>query len=336
MLARLVQPVWGRARWLLARAPWVTRLGVPVSLSVAIHGLIAAVLVAGAWRFHDSLAGGKARTEVVITLPRSSPVPSSQPRAEMGEALPAAPSAPAPPRLEGLTSVSGAPAPVLRSAGAEAAGGAAGEFLRRDDEGVVGGATFAGMGARRAQSVVYVVDASGAMVSSLKFVLRELERSVRSLSSSQKFQVVLFHDQGRGGHEVFAGGKGLVAATPANKEALSRWLASATPGGRSNPMDGLRAGLALQPDAVFFLSRSIRRSGGELDEQAAGFWGRGREQVLAELERLNPKRGPGRRVVIKCIQFIEEDPTGTMQAIGTEHGDGPGSYSVRSLKDLGG
>ena len=41
-------------------------------------------------------------------------------------------------------------------------------------------------------------------------------------------------------------------------------------------------------------------------------------------------------VVIKAIQFVEEDPTGTMQLIGTEHGDGPGSYRVLSVQDLGG
>jgi hypothetical protein len=337
MLARILDTTLAEARRAVRRAPWVMRLGLPVGASIALHGLIAAVLVAGAWRFHDALAGGQARTEVVITIPRSGPPPAPPPSRAPAEPLPAAAGLAAPPRLEGLSSLSGAPAPVLRSAGAAVPG--TGEFLRREDEGAVGGATFAGMGARRAQSVVYVVDASGAMVSSLKFVLAELERSVRSLSSSQKFQVVLFHDQGGGGYELFPaprGSGGLVAATPTNTEALSRWLNAATPGGRSNPMVGLRAGLAFRPDAVFFLSRSIRRSGGELDAEATGFWGRGRDQIMAELETLNPRRGAGRRVVIKCIQFIEEDPTGTMQAIGTAHGDGPGSYSVRTLKDLGG
>ena len=41
-----------------------------------------------------------------------------------------------------------------------------------------------------------------------------------------------------------------------------------------------------------------------------------------------------RRTVIKAIQFLEEDPTGTMQAIGEDHGDGPGSYAVLTLKAL--
>ncbi len=85
---------------------------------------------------------------------------------------------------------------------------------------------------------------------------------------------------------------------------------------------------------MFLLSRSIRRSSGE--RETGGVWGRGPEETLAELDRMNPKRAGGhRRVAIKAIQFLEEDPTGTMQMIGTEHGDGPGSYRVLSLQDLG-
>src|SRR6185295_11960745 len=96
------------------------------------------------------------------------------------------------------------------------------------------------------------------------------------------------------------------------------------PTGRSNPLDGLRRGLSLDPDAVFLLSRSIRRSGGAagdgtgaaaIGEGAGGVWGRGKTEILAELDKLNPRRGQQRRTVIEALQFLEEDPTGTMQAI---------------------
>jgi hypothetical protein len=189
--------------------------------------------------------------------------------------------------------------------------------------------------------VVYVVDASGAMVSSLKWVFKELERSVGALSSGQRFQVVLFRERPEGGaaYEVFGGpSAGLVQATLSNKSALSQWLASITPIGRSNPLEGLKRGLQMEPDVVFLLSRSIRRSTGEKD--TGGVWGRGADETLAELDHLNPRStkremAGHRRVVIKAIQFLEEDPTGTMQRIGTEHGDGPGSYRVLSLQELG-
>src|ERR1043165_8588402 len=125
------------------------------------------------------------------------------------------------------------------------------------------------------------------------------------------------------------------------------------PVGRSNPLDGLRLALRLQPDAVFLLSRSIRRSGGgtgdgtgaaavgasvgggsgggggdgrgaaAIGDSVGGVWGRGKAEIMAELDKLNPKRGEQRRVVIKAIQFLEEDPTGPMPAVGDEHRDGP-------------
>jgi hypothetical protein len=324
------------------------RVALPIVMSLAVHGVIAAVVITSALGFSHGDGEGRARAEVVLHLPQAPALPRNEearsegviPPAAVGQALP---------RLQGLSTPSLAPPPVLRSAASEPLG--AGELLlRRTDDSGTGGATFAGVGARRAGSVVYVVDASGAMVSSLKFVLAELERSVRSLSSAQKFQVVLFRERPGGGmYEVFAApgqGRGpvLVAATPTNKAALAQWLATIAPTGRSNPLDGLKRGLEFEPDAIFLLSRSIRRSGGAngqglAERETGGVWGRGTSEILAELDRLNPVRrssGEGRRrVVIKCLQFLEEDPTGTMQAIGAEHGDGPGSYTVLTLQALG-
>jgi hypothetical protein len=154
---------------------------------------------------------------------------------------------------------------------------------------------------------------------------------------------VLFRDRADTGsrYELFVppGGDAsrvtLAQANATNKAALSRWLASVRPAGKSNPLDGLRCGLAFKPDVVFLLSRSIRRSAGD-PAADVGVWGRGKAETLAELDRLNARALNGqRRAVIKAIQFLEEDPTGTMQAIGDEHGDGPGSYSVLTLRALG-
>lgn len=309
--------------------------GLPLVASIGLHVLIVIVLVISAWSIRAPLVGGRARSEVVINIP---PPPSATPGNAPDAAATPAPPAPVqapPPVLQGLATRSAtASLPALRSAGADVP--VASDLLRRDDEGAIG-ATFAGLGARQASSVVYVVDASGAMVTSLKWVFRELERSVGALSSGQRFQVVLFRERPDGGigYEAFGGPSAkLVQATVANKSALSKWLASVRPSGRSNPLDGLKRALELDPDAVFLLSRSIRRSSGDKD---TGVWGKGRDETLTELDRLNPRTGRAgrRRVLIKTIQFLEEDPTGTLQAIGTEHGDGPGSYRVLSLQDLG-
>jgi hypothetical protein len=323
-------PVWRSVAFL-------TRLGLPLTVSIAFHVAVGMLLIISAWGFRSGLAGGRARTELVISLPppAAAPAPSHEP-ATPEIAAPAPIEAP-PPVLQGLASRAAvAPPPTLRSAATEVL--SAGELLRRQDESAIG-ATFAGLGARQAVSIVYVVDASGAMVSSLKFVLAELERSVRSLSSGQKFQVILFRE--RGESQPFdvltpTGGRArLLAATPANKAVLASWLTGITPTGRSNPLDGLRRGLEFDPDALFLLSRSIRRSSGDKDE--SGVWGKGPQETMAELDRLNPRdaRNGRRRVVIKAIQFLEPDPTGTMQLIGEQHGDGPGSYSVLTLEALG-
>jgi hypothetical protein len=197
-----------------------------------------------------------------------------------------------------------------------------------------GPASFAGLKADRAASVVYVVDASGAMVTSLSLVIPELERSIARLSPAQKFQVVLFRDRPGGSkYEVYGDNPELIRATAANKAAVAAWLASITPIGRSNPLDGLHVALSLKPDAIFLLSRSIKRSIPGQD-WAETQWGRGKQAILAELDRINPTVGRRhrRRVLIKTIQFLEDDPSGIMQAIAEIHGGG--DYRVLTLEDL--
>jgi hypothetical protein len=178
---------------------------------------------------------------------------------------------------------------------------------------------------------VYVVDGSGPMVSSLDLVKEEVKRSIGRLSPSQRFGVVVF---GRIESAGSAGGRSgrdagapyewfmptLVRATPQAKVRLSAWLAGVKPSGRSNPLEGLRAAIGLRPDAVFLLSRSIERTGG-------GVWDQGKDKTMEELDRLNALEPGARRrpTVIKTIQFLDEDPSGIMQAIGQLHGGAGGS-----------
>ena len=192
------------------------------------------------------------------------------------------------------------------------------------------GVRFAGLGASNARSVVYVVDASGPMVTSMPRVIQELRRSVEQLSPAQKFGVVLFRrTDAVEGAEVFA--NVLMRATPSAKRRLVEWLEQVTPSGASSPLAGLESALALKPDAVFLLSRSIVRSGG-------GVWEEGLEATLARLEQLNPPldRSGRRGTLIQTIQFLDDDPTGIMQAIGSRHGQGAGYRVVRRGEDIAG
>jgi hypothetical protein len=192
-------------------------------------------------------------------------------------------------------------------------------------------ASFAGVEASPARRIVYLIDASGAMTSSLRFVKEELARSVARLDPSQRFQVIVFRRPLAGGSdatgsvEYFAvpgGNPGVVNAERETKIALAPWLFKIQPYGASDPIIGLRAALSQEPDIIFVLTRSIRRSGGVDVEAANG-------RVLSDLDALNPRGWDGKRsAVIKTIQFLEDDPTGLMQAIAREHGDGEGSYRM--------
>jgi hypothetical protein len=192
------------------------------------------------------------------------------------------------------------------------------------------GVSFAGLAAERVRSVVYVVDASGPMVTILPRVLGEVQRSVSALSPTQRFGVVVLGDPGEGAPPFRQFEGKLVDANPRNVGRLKDWLGTVSPSGRSNPLDGLRVALSMKPQAVFLLSRSIERSAGNA-------WGAGREATIAELEKLNPvDAATGKRgVVVKTIQFKEDDPTGTMQAIARLHGGGLGSYRVLRGEELG-
>lgn len=194
-----------------------------------------------------------------------------------------------------------------------------------------GTVTFGGLGAQSVGSVVYVVDCSGPMVTSLPIVMAEVERSIGRLTPAQKFGVILFRRVGdeRAGGESFA--PVLVRATPSVKQLLHDWLVAVEPAGRSSPLAGLEMALAFGPDAIFLLSRSIPRSDGNV-------WEMGLDATMARLEELNPVRtglGGGKRpVLIQTIQFLDEDTTGIMQSIGQRHGGGNGYRVVKRQQDL--
>ncbi len=197
--------------------------------------------------------------------------------------------------------------------------------------------SFAGVSAQAARRVVYVVDASGSMVSSYAFVRARLAQSIARLSPTQHFQVILVRGLPDGGSEVemLPGGDGsdpLLRALPSTRENAIARLREVVVSGRSDPIAGLERALTLEPrpDVVFFLARGFQRSGPNSE------WGQGVDSTLASLDRLNPRsrRSGLRPVVIKTIQFLEDDPTGLMAAIADAHGDGPGSFRVLSLEDL--
>lgn len=189
-------------------------------------------------------------------------------------------------------------------------------------------ASFAGVEAARAGRIVYVIDASAAMVATFPFLKAELLRSVERLEPTQQYQILAYRNLPAAGARLAqaqvrrASESGLVFATTRENRAAAIWLADLQPTGSSVPLLGLRAALELDPDLVFLLTTSIPRSQSP--------WGDGTPVTLQALDRLNPvdPRTGQRRSVIKTISFVHDDATGLLAAIAREHGDGEDSYRV--------
>lgn len=312
--------------------------------SLVVHGLLLIVLGAVVWRSASGHASRGPEVKIAFDMPALGD--ASAPLA--GSAAPGAPSRPhevglivepdravnadasLPETVPPMASMATVPAPSVTPKGegppalggmSDAAFGAGPTFsgAAAADRAAAGesGVSFAGLGASNARSVVYVMDASGSMVTSLPFVIAEVERSVSRLAATQKFGVVLFRrlPDGRSGLEVFS--PVLVRATASAQERLRDWLSSVEPIGRSVPLSGLERAIAYRPDAVFLLSRAIERSGGDAWDTGGG---RGVAGTLARIDALNPEVNGRRPVVIQTIQFLDDDPTGIMQEIGRVHG----------------
>jgi len=330
-------------------------LGLPIGLSVVVHAALAALLATVAWRLASPPEAPPASpAEAFIaalpssppqfpevdppTVPVSDPPPSEPPVGTPtrvhtesprptgtnapGSATPAPTAAPSPPSgISSALAPSQTPGPGVR---------------------------FGGLSVSRAASVVFVLDGSAPQLSALPMVKASLRSTVAALIPAQQFSVIVFQDTAYDPAEPnsvrhLAFSERPVDATPRNLARLTDWLAPIEARGRSNPLDGLRAALAMRPrpQVVFLLSRSIARSHG-------GQWEGGLPAILKHLDDLNPPDpATGRRpTTIKTLQFLEPDPTGTMQAIARIHGtNGPSAnaqptsapsldYRVVTLEEL--
>jgi len=196
---------------------------------------------------------------------------------------------------------------------------------------------FFGVEATEVRDVVYVVDASGSMITTFPFVLDELERSARALDPLQRFQVIFFRgDAGKSSGWLAAPHPSdpdrtrearFIRCTPDSIRSVLAWARTVRPSGRSNPMEALRIAINLEPDAIMMLSSSIA---------GTGQWEISADEVLSELDALNPvDRSTGRRpIAIMTVQMIENDPSGLLRAIGERHAPGGTGYRFITRDEL--
>lgn len=191
--------------------------------------------------------------------------------------------------------------------------------------------SFAGVSTGAARSIVYVIDTSGATMTSLTYIRERLLQSIDRLSPTQRFQVIAFRKLKDSAHTSpsLATTKGkLPRATRANKQAVADWLNAMPARGQSNPVDGLAKALELKPDMILLISRGIERTEAP--------WAGGLKSVRQRLDELNPldQITGTRPAVIKTIQLLDEDPTGIMRTIGVFHGDGHNDHQVITYNQL--
>ncbi len=203
--------------------------------------------------------------------------------------------------------------------------------------------TFGGLRGSNARNIVYVVDASGSMIAYLPILIDELVRSIDKLNESQNFRVIFFqrneavlvpgpHDPKDISTKRRRGTVKLLPATNENKLFVFDWMnldnRNIRATSQSNPIAAIE--LALRdmnppPDVVFILSTDITGLGEfEVDQG----------ELLRMIERLNHNASGQLRSVIKAIQFVYEDPLGTLKRIAAENG-GPDGYRFLSREELG-
>jgi VWA domain-containing protein len=185
-------------------------------------------------------------------------------------------------------------------------------------------AQFLGSGGN-ARRIAFVIDASGSLIDTFPFVIRELKRSISQLSPRQQFTVIFY--QGDDVIEVLPHGIDTKRATSAIKQQVAEQLAQdkhfVSPQGSSNPVRALRKAFGYRPQLVFLLSDAITGQGQyEIDQR----------RLLEEIERVN-RSG----TKINTIQFLYPDPLlkaglrGTMELIAEQSG---GTYTYFSKPDL--
>lgn len=190
---------------------------------------------------------------------------------------------------------------------------------------------FAGARVTNARSLVYVIDASGSMMTWLPMVLEALGQSLDRLSANQRFAVIFF----QGDRALMVPPGRLVKANASNIARTMDWSAQGRnliPGGGSNPWPALERAFAMEPDVVFLLSEGLDGT----DDSSLRL-----DELFKRIDRLNPIADPvtgARWTRIQCIEIgaeraNEEDGDLTMRRLGGRYG-GPDGWIRLGREEL--
>ncbi len=263
---------------------WLIHLGLPASVSLAVHIVLFGLLALKTWQVvashaaeFNEYAAGVIQTPDQNTLPALDWTPPT-PLAELEKptAIPDLGSldfsrvAPLEPGALG-TGPNLGPASDAMGLGDLGTGSLS---LLGTGGGVAGGPGSGGFGSSFGQRgnlgqagvwnvsvpanrIVYVIDYSGSVIVAVDELKRELKHSIGRLRPTQLFEVILFYGEGAGGQELSkadAFGSQLQPATEETRRKFFQWLDSKSPRGATDPLPALKRALALKPQAIFFFS----------------------------------------------------------------------------------
>ena len=186
--------------------------------------------------------------------------------------------------------------------------------------------SFFGSGGN-ARRIVFIVDASGSLIDTIRYVILELTRAIDALKPLQEFTVIFFQDE----KVIEVPPFGLKRADAQTKSGVIEWIDPANhhidQWGRTDPLPALRRALSYNPQLIYLLSDQIIRPGPPdlmIEQQV---------DLLAQIKRINKSD-----TRISTIQFMYPDPlasqsggVGTMQLIARQTG---GIYRFVSEDEL--
>lgn len=160
-----------------------------------------------------------------------------------------------------------------------------------------------------AMKVLYLCDSSGSMMNKFDTLRMELRKAVDTLKPIQAFDIIFFSED-----NYLAMDKGLLNAIPETKRKAYDFLDKTSPHGSSDPIPGLRAAFATQPQLIYMLTD------GDFPNNA---------QVIEEIRKLNAAK----KVKINTIAFMDrgEEYEKLLKQIADENG---GLFKFVSDSDL--
>ncbi|MDB5321118.1 MAG: hypothetical protein JWN40_2749 [Phycisphaerales bacterium] len=149
-----------------------------------------------------------------------------------------------------------------------------------------------------AMKVVYLCDSSGSMMNKFDTLRQELRKAADTLKPIQSFDIIFFSED-----SFVALDKQLMLATPEVKRKAYDFLDKTAPHGSSDPIPGLKAAFATQPQLIYMLTD------GDFPNNA---------QMLEELRKLNKDK----KVKINTIAFMDrgEEYEKLLKQIADENG----------------